>query len=86
MIAEYLAGHGFAVRVATSGQALDGLLTDGPADLVILDVNMPGEDGFSIARRLRSRPGGPRILFLSAAADVADRVTGLEIPTGRRGG
>jgi TolB-like protein/CheY-like chemotaxis protein/DNA-binding SARP family transcriptional activator len=79
MIAEYLGGHGFAVRVATSGQALDDLLAEMPADLVILDVNMPDEDGFSIARRLRNRSSSPRILFLSAAANVADRVTGLEL-------
>jgi TolB-like protein/DNA-binding SARP family transcriptional activator len=79
MIAEYLGGHGFAVRVATSGPTLDKLLADEPADLLILDVNMPGEDGFSIARRIHGRPNGPRILFLSAAANVADRVTGLEI-------
>jgi adenylate cyclase len=79
MIADYLAGHGFAVRTATDGRALDRLLAAGPADLVILDVNMPGEDGFAIARRLHGGDGGPRILFLTAASDVADRVTGLEL-------
>ena len=78
MVAEYLARHGFAVRTATGGGALDDLLAAEPADLVLLDVNLPGEDGFAVARRLGAR-GGPPILFLTADDDVADRVAGLEL-------
>ncbi len=79
MVAEYLGRHGFAVRTATNGRALRQLLAEEPADLVILDVNMPGEDGFAVARSLGVGTGGPRILFLTAAIDVVDRVVGLEL-------
>ena len=50
----------------------------GLPDLLILDVNMPGEDGFAIARRVRAMSDLP-ILMLTAAGDVVDRVVGLEI-------
>jgi pimeloyl-ACP methyl ester carboxylesterase/CheY-like chemotaxis protein len=76
MVAEYLSRHGFIVRTATSGRELDALLASEPADLVILDVNMPGENGFAIARRLHT---GPPILFLTAASDTVDRIVGLEL-------
>ncbi|MBL6458235.1 alpha/beta fold hydrolase [Belnapia sp. T6] len=79
MVAEYLGRHGFAVRTATNGRALRQLLAEEPADLVILDVNMPGEDGFAVARSLGVGADGPRILFLTAAIDVVDRVVGLEL-------
>jgi len=51
MLEDYLAAHGFAVRGAADAAALDGLLVREPADLLILDVNMPGEDGFAVLRR-----------------------------------
>ncbi len=78
MLADYLGKHGFAVDMAADGRALDVHLAQGPADLILLDVNMPGEDGFSIARRLRATGNIP-ILMLTAAEDVIDRVVGLEI-------
>lgn len=78
VVTSYLARHGFDARAATNGQALDRLLAAEPADLVVLDVNLPGEDGFAIARRLRAS-GGPPVLFLTAADDVVDRVAGLEL-------
>jgi two-component system OmpR family response regulator len=53
-------------------------LAVGPADIIILDVNMPGEDGFAVARRIRSRSDVP-ILMLTAAGDIVDRVVGLEL-------
>jgi DNA-binding response OmpR family regulator len=78
MLADYLGKHGFAVAVAADGRALDSRLAEGPADLILLDVNMPGEDGFAIARRLRASSKVP-ILMLTAAEDVVDRVVGLEV-------
>jgi two-component system phosphate regulon response regulator OmpR len=78
MIAEYLGKHGFAVRTAADGGELDAHLSGEPADLLILDVNMPGEDGFTIARRIRATSTLP-ILMLTAADDIVDRVVGLEI-------
>jgi two-component system phosphate regulon response regulator OmpR len=78
MVAEYLGKHGFAVRTAADGKALDACLAEAPADLVLLDIAMPGEDGLSIARRLRATTDLP-IIMLTAADDVVDRVVGLEI-------
>jgi two-component system phosphate regulon response regulator OmpR len=78
MIAEYLGRHGFSVRTAADGGELDVHLSGEPADLLVLDVNMPGEDGFAIARRIRARSTLP-ILMLTAADDVVDRIVGLGI-------
>src|SRR5262249_46956858 len=68
-----------AVRVAADGQALDRCLAEAPADLVLLDVNMPGEDGFTVARRLRAGGANLAIIMVTAAGEVVDRVVGLEI-------
>lgn len=78
MIAEYLGRHGFAVRTAADATELDACMADAIPDLLILDVNMPGEDGFSIARRVRAGSDVP-ILMLTAADDIVDRVVGLEL-------
>ncbi|MFB2550008.1 response regulator [Ensifer soli] len=78
MVADYLGQHGFLVRTADGGAALDRCLAEDPADLVLLDVNMPREDGFSIARRLR-RQGRTPILMVTANDGIVDRVVGLEI-------
>jgi DNA-binding response OmpR family regulator len=78
MVADYLNGQGFEARAADGGAALDALLAEAPADLVLLDVNMPQEDGLSIARRLRAG-GGPAVIMVTAADDVVDRVVGLEV-------
>ena len=78
MVAEYLAGQGFVAHVASGGHALDALLAEGPADLILLDVNMPEEDGFSIARRLRAKTRIP-VIMVTAADDVIDKIVGLEV-------
>ncbi len=54
MLADYLGHAGFAVSTAGDGSAMRRLLEERPADLVILDINMPGEDGLSLARYLRA--------------------------------
>ena len=78
MIAKYLAKYGFIVDTAGSGHALNAHLSDGSPDLLILDVNMPGEDGFSVVRRVRTNSAVP-ILMLTADSDTVDRVAGLEV-------
>ena len=77
-VQEYLLRNGFAVSQADGGAALRALMAERPVDLVILDVNMPGEDGISIARDLRQR-GRLGIIMLTANADRVDRVVGLEV-------
>lgn len=78
VIAAYLGKHGFVVSGAGDGQELDAHLASNLPDLLILDVNLPGEDGFAIARRVRASSVVP-ILMLTAADDTVDRVVGLEL-------
>jgi DNA-binding response OmpR family regulator len=76
-VATYLGSQGFAISEAGNGAELDALMRERPVDLVVLDINMPGEDGLSIARRLRA--AGPiGIVMLTAQGGVIDRVVGLE--------
>jgi DNA-binding response OmpR family regulator len=78
MVQEYLGRHGLLVSTADCGAALDRLMSERSVDLAILDVNMPGEDGVSIARRLRAT-GPIGIVMLTANADDVDKVIGLEV-------
>ena len=78
VIAAYLGKYGFIVSGAADGQELDAHLASDSPDLLILDVNLPGEDGFAIARRVRACSAVP-ILMLTAADDTVDRVVGLEL-------
>lgn len=77
-VSEYLLDHGYAVSTADGGAALRRLMAERPVDLVILDVNMPDEDGLSVARYLRGL-GPVGIVMLTANSDTVDRVVGLEI-------
>jgi two-component system OmpR family response regulator len=76
-LCDYLCRHGFAVRGANGAVEMDRLLADEPADVVVLDVMMPDEDGLSVCRRLA--PAGVPVLMLSALGDTTDRIVGLEI-------
>ncbi len=76
-VSEYLTRHGLSVRTADDASGLDAVLAEGPADLIILDLMMPGEDGLSVCRRLG--PDGPPILMLSALGETTDRIVGLEL-------
>lgn len=77
-VQEYLVRQGFAVSQAAGGQSLRALMAERPVDLVILDVNMPGEDGITLARDLR-RTGRLGIIMLTANSDQVDKVVGLEV-------
>jgi DNA-binding response OmpR family regulator len=78
LVRDLLVREGFAVEAAETAAALDQVLARKRPDLVILDLMLPGEDGLSICRRLRSRDGLP-ILMLTAKSDPVDRVVGLEM-------
>jgi len=78
MLAETLAESGFAARAASTASEMDRMLERGDIDIVLLDVMLPGEDGFSICRRLRAASGVPIIMVTALDADV-DRIIGLEI-------
>lgn len=79
LLAEYLVAHGYAVETADGANALGALLARRKPDLLVLDWMMPGEDGLSIARRLRAQPGFPPIIMLSAKGEDIDRIIGLEV-------
>jgi len=79
LLAEYLGTQGYHVQTAESAEALDTLLADKLPDLLVLDWMMPGEDGLSVARRLRAQPGFPPIIMLSAKGEDIDRIIGLEV-------
>jgi len=77
-VVEYLGKRGYRVAEAADGAALDALMAEGEVAAVILDIHMPGEDGLSILRRLRSshRVG---VIMLTAAGELVDRIVGLEL-------
>ncbi|BAU50181.1 chemotaxis protein CheY [Sulfurifustis variabilis] len=78
MLAEYLSGHGYEVTAADGGEAMRTALEQSVPDVILLDVNMPGEDGVSLARHVRERFDLP-IIMVTAADEVVDRVVGLEV-------
>ncbi len=78
MLQEYLDKRGFKVSIVSGGKELRDLLSINQIDLIILDINMPGEDGLSILRSLRPDIQIP-VIMLTAAGDVIDRIIGLEM-------
>ncbi|WP_199175501.1 response regulator [Telmatospirillum siberiense] len=78
MLSDVLTENGFAARSVTSGEEMDQVLERRDIDLILLDVMLPGEDGFSICRRLRTESGVP-IIILTALGEDMDRIIGLEI-------
>jgi two-component system, OmpR family, response regulator len=77
LLAQYLTFSGLEVHTARGGPEALALCDSLRPDLMILDVSMPGMDGFEVLRRLRSRHGLP-VLFLTARDDEIDRIMGLE--------
>jgi DNA-binding response OmpR family regulator len=70
--------EGFRVSEARDGREADAAIAAQPVDLVALDLNLNGESGFDVARRIRARCNLP-IIMITARADVIDRVLGLEL-------
>jgi len=77
LVRAYLKRDGFGVVWASSGEQAMEELSRHSVRLVVLDIGLPGIDGFEVCRRLRARTGVP-ILILSARDDEVDRVAGLE--------
>jgi DNA-binding response OmpR family regulator len=78
MVGDYLKMHGFTVTLCDGGKSLRGAIETSVPDLVVLDLNMPEEDGLSIIRDLKSRINVP-VIMLTATASPIDRVVGLEL-------
>ncbi|HEY8567150.1 MAG TPA: response regulator [Beijerinckiaceae bacterium] len=77
--AEYLSDLGHQVDLAPSAAHLDRLMTRASLDLIILDLNMPGEHGLDTLRRLRADEDAPPVLILTANSDSIDKIVGLEL-------
>ena len=74
---EYLTLRGFRVSGAADGHEMDAILADETVDLILLDLNLPGEDGIALTRRLKSDKN-VGIIIVTAYSDSEDRVLGLE--------
>ena len=79
MLAEYLGKRGFAVETAGDAAGLRAVLERGAADLVLLDINMPGEDGLAALRTLRGGGSVIPVVLLTARGAVIDRIVGIEM-------
>ncbi len=78
LLLDHLGRNGFRVSGVDGGTALRRLVERDAPDLILLDVGLPGEDGFTLARWLRERNGRIGIIMVTAAGDTVDRVVGLE--------
>ncbi|MBK8010350.1 MAG: response regulator transcription factor [Deltaproteobacteria bacterium] len=78
LVAEYLESRGFEVISVPDGEQAIERMRTAPADLVVLDVMLPGKDGFEVCREVRKFSAAP-IIMLTARGDETDRIVGLEI-------
>ena len=78
LLANYLQGQGYRVSQTHNGTALLGLMAADPPQLVLLDLGLPGEDGFSIARQLREH-WQCGLVIVTGRGDSIDKVVGLEV-------
>ena len=73
-LVEHLQSEGFRVRGVETGHALDVALAERPADALVMDLNLPFEDGISITKRVRQKLPGIGLLILSARVHPQDRL------------
>jgi two-component system OmpR family response regulator len=78
LLAEYLEKNGYRTLTAGDGKAMHKALEDHRIDLIVLDLNLPGEDGLTLCRNLRSRSSIP-VIMLTARGEPVDRILGLEM-------
>jgi len=79
LLADHLRSFGYEVTTADGGAEMRKALEKGPVDLIVLDLNMPKEDGLTLCRELRAKPNSPPIIMLTARAEPIDRILGLEM-------
>ena len=77
-IAYQLRDAGHAVDLISDGIAADTFLSQEGADLIVLDINLPGMDGLTILQRIRGRGDATPVILLTARSDTGDRVKGLD--------
>jgi two-component system, OmpR family, response regulator len=78
LLGDYLQKHGFRTSAVADGKGLWSVLDSARVDLVILDVMLPGDDGFVLCRNLRARGNWP-VIMLTAKGEDTERIVGLEL-------
>ena len=78
LMERFLSVYGLAISLAGSGEEMFSILKDQSFDLIILDVMLPGDDGFELCRKLRKEMNIP-IIMLTAMSEDAERILGLEL-------
>ncbi len=78
LLSDYLQTNGYRCLLAAEGRAMWQSLQENAIDLIVLDLNMPGEDGLTLCRNLRARSPVP-VIMLTARNDPLDRILGLEM-------
>ena len=78
LASRYFGNHGFRVSTAADGAAMRRVLAEESIDLVLLDLGLPGEDGFDLTRYLRTSWRGP-VIIVTGRGESVDRVVGLEL-------
>lgn len=78
LLADYLSNNGYAAHSAENGGAMWKALEETPIDLIVLDLNLPGDDGLTLCRTLRAKSQMP-VIMLTARNEPLDRILGLEM-------
>ena len=78
LLGEYLRKNGYQAGVAANGKAMWAALARGKVDLIVLDLMLPGEDGLTLCRKLRTESDTP-VIMLTARGEETDRIVGLEM-------
>nr|WP_221440276.1 response regulator [Rhodanobacter sp. MP1X3] len=79
LIKKFLERYDYKVEVAGSGSQMDTAMASRDFDALILDVMLPGEDGFSLCKRVRAASSSLPIIMLTAVTETTDRIVGLEL-------
>jgi two-component system phosphate regulon response regulator OmpR len=79
VLEEYFTTHGYIAIGAENAGVAKEIAAQQPVDVALVDINMPGEDGLSLARHLRERYARIGIVMLTSASTVVDRIVGLEM-------
>jgi DNA-binding response OmpR family regulator len=79
VVRERLERDGFSVRAAASGEEALAAIDEDPAELVVLDLRLPGIDGFEVLRRLRGQGNTVPVVVLTARDEDVDKIVGLEL-------
>jgi two-component system OmpR family response regulator len=78
-LSRILQSHGMVIDVVGNGSQADQMLQSAEVAVLVLDIGLPGIDGFEVVRRLRARGSGVPVLLLTARDAIEDRVRGLEL-------